>query len=124
VTGRTIGCGPTVYDFAHIGNFRAYVWKDLLRRTLKFIGFKVTQVMNITDIEDKIIQRSIAEDLDSLNIERASRLKQQGFTCSSRGSLYWKGQRSGEPSWVAPGVLGDEHQISGGELRSPHRRSG
>ena len=53
-------CGPTVYDFAHIGNFRTYVWEDLLRRTLKFLGFRVTQVMNITDIEDKIIAKAIA----------------------------------------------------------------
>ena len=43
-------CGPTVYDYAHIGNYRAYVWEDLLRRALKHLGFAVTQVMNITDI--------------------------------------------------------------------------
>ena len=54
-------CGPTVYDFAHIGNFRAYVWEDLLRRTLKLLGYKVTQVMNITDVEDKIIKKAIDE---------------------------------------------------------------
>jgi cysteinyl-tRNA synthetase len=81
-------CGPTVYDYAHIGNFRAYVWEDLLRRSLKLAGFEVTQVMNITDIEDKIIKRMAAEelslqqatepyieaffdDLDTLGIERA-----------------------------------------------------
>jgi cysteinyl-tRNA synthetase len=81
-------CGPTVYDFAHIGNFRAYVWEDLLRRSLKYHGFDVTQVMNITDIEDKIIAKmateglsleevtepitqAFFEDLDALNIERA-----------------------------------------------------
>ena len=48
-------CGPTVYDFAHIGNFRAYTWEDCLRRFLKHRGFKVTQIMNITDVDDKII---------------------------------------------------------------------
>jgi cysteinyl-tRNA synthetase len=85
---RLYTCGPTVYDFAHIGNFRTYVWEDLLRRTLKHVGFKVTQVMNITDIEDKIIAKAAAqkttigamtepfvraffEDLDTLAIERA-----------------------------------------------------
>ena len=47
---RLYTCGPTVYDFAHIGNFRTYVWEDLMRRTLKLVGFRVTQVMNITDI--------------------------------------------------------------------------
>ena len=56
---RLYTCGPTVYDFAHIGNFRTYVWEDLLRRTLKLLGFSVTQVMNITDIEDKIIKRAV-----------------------------------------------------------------
>jgi cysteinyl-tRNA synthetase len=85
---RLYTCGPTVYDYAHIGNFRTYVWEDLLRRTLRLVGFRVTQVMNITDIEDKIIARMIAEhrsleettgpyiqaffeDLDTLRIERA-----------------------------------------------------
>ena len=85
---RMYTCGPTVYDFAHIGNFRTYVWEDLLRRTLKLHGFRVTQVMNITDIEDKIIAKMAAEekslqevtepyieaffeDLDTLRIERA-----------------------------------------------------
>ena len=57
-------CGPTVYDFAHIGNFRTYVWEDLLRRTLEFLGYAVTQVMNITDIEDKIIAKAIAQGVE------------------------------------------------------------
>ena len=50
-------CGPTVYDFAHIGNWRTFVFGDLVRRTLEFKGFAVTHVMNITDVEDKIIRR-------------------------------------------------------------------
>src|SRR5208282_3366822 len=49
-------CGPTVYDFAHIGNFRTFVFADLVRRYLQFKGFTVRHVMNITDVEDKIIQ--------------------------------------------------------------------
>lgn len=56
-------CGPTVYDFAHIGNFRAYIFEDLLRRYLEFSGFEVMHVMNITDIDDKTIRRSIEENL-------------------------------------------------------------
>ena len=85
---RMYTCGPTVYDYAHIGNFRSYVWEDLLRRTLKLLGFKVTQVMNITDVEDKIITKMAAEglslqevtepyvtaffeDMETLRIERA-----------------------------------------------------
>lgn len=48
-------CGPTVYDFAHIGNFRAFVFEDLLRRFLEFKGFQVKHCMNITDVDDKTI---------------------------------------------------------------------
>ena len=55
-------CGPTVYDFAHIGNFRAYIFEDLLRRFLSLSGFEVYHVMNITDIDDKTIRRSIEEN--------------------------------------------------------------
>jgi cysteinyl-tRNA synthetase len=50
-------CGPTVYDFAHIGNWRTFVFGDLVRRYLEFKGYQVNHVMNITDVEDKIIQR-------------------------------------------------------------------
>jgi cysteinyl-tRNA synthetase len=50
-------CGPTVYDFAHIGNWRTFVFADLVRRTLEFFGYEVRHVMNITDVEDKIIKR-------------------------------------------------------------------
>jgi len=81
-------CGPTVYNYAHIGNFRAYIFEDLLRRTLEYSGYDVFQVMNITDIDDKTIKKSIEdgvsledltnkytdaffEDLDQLNIVRA-----------------------------------------------------
>lgn len=91
------GCGPTVYNYAHIGNMRAYVFQDILKRSLKFLGYDVTHVMNITDIghlsgddddgEDKMVRTAqernqsvleIAEyytsaffkDTDLLNIER------------------------------------------------------
>ncbi len=59
--GKKVGlycCGPTVHDFAHIGNFRTFVFADLLRRTLEFKGYTLTHVMNITDVEDKIIRRT------------------------------------------------------------------
>jgi cysteinyl-tRNA synthetase len=58
--GKAVGmycCGPTVYDFAHIGNFRTFVFADLVRRYLEFRGFQVKHVMNITDVEDKIIKK-------------------------------------------------------------------
>jgi cysteinyl-tRNA synthetase len=58
--GKKVGmycCGPTVYDFAHIGNWRTFVFSDLVRRYLEFKGYEVRHVMNVTDVEDKIIQR-------------------------------------------------------------------
>ena len=58
--GKQVGlycCGPTVYDFAHIGNFRTFVFADLVRRYLEFKGYAVRHVMNITDVDDKIIGR-------------------------------------------------------------------
>lgn len=55
-------CGPTVYDFAHLGNLRTYLFQDFLRRTLEYNGFRVKQVMNITDIDDKIIKRAKIEN--------------------------------------------------------------
>ncbi|MEK9209470.1 MAG: cysteine--tRNA ligase, partial [Patescibacteria group bacterium] len=81
-------CGPTVYDTAHLGNLRTYIFEDVLRRTLKANGLKVKQVMNITDVEDKIIKKMREEkkrlkeitepnikiffqDLKKLNIEKA-----------------------------------------------------
>ncbi len=85
---RLYTCGPTVYNFAHIGNFRAYLFEDLLRRTLRYGGLRVTQVMNLTDVDDKTIRGAAAaglslktytrpyidaffDDLKVLNIESA-----------------------------------------------------
>ena len=81
-------CGPTVYDYAHIGNFRTFVFQDLLRRWLEYRGFKVIQVMNITDVDDKTIKgarkrniplreytdyymKAFFEDIEALNLEKA-----------------------------------------------------
>lgn len=60
---RLYTCGPTVYNFAHIGNFRTYVFEDLLRRTLKFFGFAVRQAMNLTDVDDKTIRGALAQQI-------------------------------------------------------------
>ncbi|MEK7578360.1 MAG: cysteine--tRNA ligase [Patescibacteria group bacterium] len=81
-------CGPTVYNYAHIGNLRTYIFEDILKRTLEFNGYEVKHVMNITDVEDKIIsdskkakknilnfvkpyEKAFFEDLKKLNIEKA-----------------------------------------------------
>jgi cysteinyl-tRNA synthetase len=60
--GRTVHvytCGPTVYNPAHLGNFRTFLFEDLLRRTLRLAGWRVEQVMNLTDVDDKIIRRAV-----------------------------------------------------------------
>jgi cysteinyl-tRNA synthetase len=53
-------CGPTVYDFAHIGNFRTFIFQDILRRFLRLRGYKLTHVMNLTDVDDRIIANAAA----------------------------------------------------------------
>ena len=60
-TVRLYTCGPTVYNFAHIGNFRAYTFEDILRRVIQFNGMKVRQVMNLTDVDDKTIKGANAQ---------------------------------------------------------------
>ena len=57
---RMYTCGPTVYDYAHIGNYRAFVFQDILRRYLKFKGYQLRHVMNITDVDDKTIRNATA----------------------------------------------------------------
>src|SRR3989344_2112531 len=64
--GKTVGlytCGPTVYDSVHIGNWRTFVFEDVLKRVLTFNGYKVNHVLNITDIDDKIIKKSKDEKI-------------------------------------------------------------
>ncbi|MCZ6486274.1 MAG: cysteine--tRNA ligase [Acidobacteria bacterium] len=86
-TVRMYTCGPTVYDFVHIGNFRTFVFQDLLRRYIKYKGFPILHVMNITDVDDKIIRKAgeagvpiseytnryvqaFLEDIEKLRIEK------------------------------------------------------
>ncbi|MBL8958490.1 MAG: cysteine--tRNA ligase [Gemmatimonadetes bacterium] len=59
-TVRMYTCGPTVYDPAHVGNFRTFLFNDLMRRALRLQGWKVVQVQNLTDVDDKIIHRAAA----------------------------------------------------------------
>src|SRR5580692_2809425 len=84
---RMYACGPTVYDYGHIGNFRTFVAVDVLHRFLRQSGYKVRYVMNITDVDDKIIrnaardgvsvkqytakfEKAFVEDSAALNIDR------------------------------------------------------
>ncbi|OGU73906.1 MAG: cysteine--tRNA ligase [Ignavibacteria bacterium RBG_16_34_14] len=58
-------CGPTVYDYFHIGNARSFISSDIIRRYLEYMGYKVKFVMNLTDVDDKIIKKSNEEKIDS-----------------------------------------------------------
>jgi len=88
---RMYACGPTVYDYGHIGNFRTFLQVDVLRRFLRLTGTRVRHVMNITDVDDKIIRNSAAagipigeytpkyvaaffEDLEALRVERPEQI--------------------------------------------------
>jgi cysteinyl-tRNA synthetase len=90
-TVRMYTCGPTVYDYAHIGNFRTFTFLDVLRRWLRLRGYQLDHVMNITDVEDKIIRNAMAqkkqlseytsvyekaflEDCETLRLEKPERL--------------------------------------------------
>jgi cysteinyl-tRNA synthetase len=90
-TVRMYTCGPTVYDFAHIGNFRTFIFVDILRKWLRASGFRLDHVMNVTDVDDKIIRNAVAqhktlaeytgiytqaflEDCATLRLERPERL--------------------------------------------------
>src|SRR6185295_8964672 len=87
---RVYTCGPTVYNDIHIGNLRSFFFQDLLRRSLRYLGYGVTQVMNLTDVDDKTILgahkagvslaaytepfiQTFLRDLDALHIERVER---------------------------------------------------
>ena len=63
-------CGPTPYNFAHIWNFRTYILEDVIARTLNFLGYQVTQTMNITDIDDKTIRDSMKEGMNLLDFTK------------------------------------------------------
>src|ERR1700734_2385191 len=98
---RIYTCGPTVYDFAHIGNFRTFTFQDILRRFLRSQGYRVLQVMNLTDVD------AFLEDMRALRLEmpeeivRATdhiedmvdligRLQKKGLTYDSEGSIYYR----------------------------------
>ena len=88
---RMYSCGPTVYDYAHIGNLKSFAFQDILRRWLRYRGYELDHVMNITDVDDKIIRNAMAEgvpiseytprfeqafleDMDTLRLERPERM--------------------------------------------------
>ncbi len=88
---RMYTCGPTVYDYAHIGNYRTFVFQDVLRRYLKYRGYQLLHVMNITDVDDRIIENSrdagvslreyteryaaaFLEDAETLHLEKPERM--------------------------------------------------
>lgn len=100
-------CGPTVYDYAHVGNFRSYIFSDLLKRYLRYKGYDVVHVMNITDVEDKTIKASreggqslkeytefytkeFFKDFDALRIERPDNIPKATETIEEMADLVKK----------------------------------
>jgi cysteinyl-tRNA synthetase len=76
-------CGPTVYNFAHIGNLRTFLFQDLLKRTFRTAGYEVRHCMNITDVEDKIIrdsQKELAQDADNQTRHATMKVFTEKFT--------------------------------------------
>ena len=66
---RMYMCGPTVYDLFHIGNARSFILADIVRRYLKYSGYKVKFAMNLTDVDDKIIKKSNEEKIDTSEVQ-------------------------------------------------------
>ena len=99
-------CGPTVYDYAHIGNFRTFTFLDILRRWLRASGYQLDHVMNITDVDDKIIRNAMAEhkELDQIH----GRTIPEGVSrrlrscCASSGRNGWCQRPNTLPKWSTP----------------------
>ena len=68
-------CGPTVYDYSHIGNFRTFIFEDILKRWLMYSGFKVNHIMNITDVDDKTIRKSNDENISLSDLTQFYEIK-------------------------------------------------
>ncbi len=117
-------CGPTVYDFAHIGNFRTFILSDILRRTFEYNGYKVDGVMNVTDVDDKTIKRSLAEgmslealtrkyenlfftDLETLNVRRPGKTPRATESIDDMISLIEKMLENGSAYKSSDGIYFD-----------------
>ena len=103
-TVRMYTCGPTVYNFVHIGNFRTFTFQDILRRWLRYRGYKLDHVMNITDVDDKIIANAAKEQK---SIDDYTRRLYQGVF-----------RRCRRPAPRAAGTRRTRHQAYSGNGRS------
>ena len=102
-------CGPTVYDFAHIGNFRTFIFEDILKRWLMHSGYEVKHVMNITDVDDKTIKKSNNENISLSNLTEFYELEFKKdiknlnqITCFSNEGNKW---RNSNISFVENNIL-------------------
>ncbi|MBI2583612.1 MAG: cysteine--tRNA ligase [Candidatus Aenigmarchaeota archaeon] len=127
---RTYACGPTVYDYPHIGNLRSFVFSDILRRWLAHSGFKVKQIMNITDVDDKTIKGSQSAGLplseftrkyeniffsclQNLNIKPAAKYTRATEHISEMLSLIEKLMKKGLAYKAADGIYFDISKFRG-----------
>jgi len=101
---RMYTCGPTVYNYAHIGNFRSFVFPDILRRWLRARGYVLDHVMNITDIEDKIIRDSKAagKSLDEFTAVYTKAFLKTPPRCGWSGPSALSRLRNTFPKWWRP----------------------
>ncbi len=69
---RMFSCGPSIYRRPHVGNYRSFVWEDILQRYLEYLGYKVERVLNFTDVEDKAIEEARERRHNPLRTDRSS----------------------------------------------------
>ena len=116
---RMYACGPTVYDYGHIGNFRTFIVVDTLRRFLKQSGYQLKHVMNITDVDDKIIRNAAR---DGVTVQEYTRKYRQAFLKDADALNIEHPETVGECNRSHPGD-GALHRRPGGQgLCVSHRR--
>src|SRR3989344_5623790 len=110
---RMYTCGPTVYDYAHIGNLRAYIFADILKRVLLYSGLKVKHIMNLTDIDDKTIRDSQKEG------KTLEKLLEKGLAYKSEdGSIYFDIKKFKDYGKLSRLVLENQRENASGRIAS------
>ncbi len=98
-------CGPTVYNYVHIGNLRTFTFQDILRRWLRARGYTLDHVMNITDVEDKIIRNAAAAHksiYEYTAVYTAGLPRRHAPRCAWNGPSAWSRPPNTSPRWPPP----------------------
>ena len=102
---RMYTCGPTVYNYVHIGNLRTFTFQDILRRWLRARGYTLDHVMNITDVDDKIIRNAAAAHKSILRLHcglHAGLPRRHAPPCAWNGRSAWSRPPITSPKWSPP----------------------